>query len=49
MPVSVRPGGTHLLLIDPRTSLANGETVRLVLHFPDQPDLALPDPVKSAR
>ncbi len=46
---SLNPGGTHLMLIDPRTSLADGDTVRLVLHFADQPDLALRVPVKAAR
>ncbi|MEE8108288.1 MAG: copper chaperone PCu(A)C [Gammaproteobacteria bacterium] len=46
---SLSPGGTHLMLIDPRAKLAAGDFVRLVLHFADQPDLALQVPVKTGR
>lgn len=46
---SLNPGGTHLMLIDPRANLVAGDFVRLVLHFADQPDLALQVPVKTDR
>ncbi len=46
---SLNPGGTHLMLIDPRADFVAGDSVRLVLHFADQPDLALRVPVKAAR
>ncbi len=46
---SLRPGGTHLMLIDPQANLVAGDSVRLVLHFADQPDLALRVPVKAGQ
>ena len=46
---SLSPGGTHLMLIDPQAKLVAGDFVRLVLHFADQPDLALQVPVKTGR
>ena len=46
---SLNPGGTHLMLIDPRADFVAGDSVRLVLHFADQPDLVLRVPVKAAR
>ncbi len=46
---SLSPGGTHLMLIDPQANLVAGDSVGLVLHFADQPDLALRAPVKTGQ
>ena len=46
---SLSPGGTHLMLINPKEDFVAGDIVCLVLHFAGQPDLVLGVPVKAGR
>ena len=43
------PGGTHLMLMNPKENVAAGDVVRLVLHFAEQPDLVLGFQVKAGQ
>lgn len=46
---SLSPGGTHLMLMNPKENFVAGDFVHLLLHFARQPDLALVVPVKAGQ
>ncbi len=46
---SIGPGGTHLMLMNPKENFAAGDFVQLILHFARQPDLALVVPIKAGQ
>jgi copper(I)-binding protein len=43
--LSLAPGGTHIMLLEPRQALLPGANVRLELHFDDGSVLLLDAPV----
>ena len=46
--IDFKPGGLHIMLINPKKSLKAGDSISLTLHFTDESSLKINVPVKKA-
>ena len=46
--VELKPGGYHLMLINPQHTLKSGDIIELTLHFKSAPQITMQAPIRNA-